>query len=69
MKETKTRSIIKTMSWRVVATLTTTVLVLIVTGNFTIAVGVGSLEVILKSLLYYLHERAWGAIKHGKHYA
>jgi adenylylsulfate kinase len=65
MKETHQRSIAKTISWRIIATLTTAVLVFSFTGSFEIAVGVGALEVVLKLLFYYLHERTWASVGWG----
>jgi len=65
-KETKSRSIVKTISWRVLATLTTIILVYIFIGDTTIALSVGGIEVILKMLIYFFHERAWDKIKFGR---
>ena len=65
-KETHARSIIKTVSWRFLATLTTMVLVYIFIGDLTIALSVGGIEVVLKMLVYFLHERLWDKIKFGK---
>ncbi len=70
-KESHLRSIIKGISWRVVATTTTILVVLLVTcltGNCSIdfAIKIGLIEFILKLLVYYLHERAWQiALKDG----
>lgn len=63
--ETQKRTLIKTVSWRILATLTTGLLVYIFTGNFTIALEVGAVEVIAKLVLYYLHERGWSIIPWG----
>ena len=65
-KETHTRSVIKTISWRVLATVTTMSLVYIFIGDATIALSVGGIEVILKMLIYFFHERTWNKIKWGK---
>jgi len=65
MGVSRTRSLLKTTSWRVIATLTTVILVYIFTGNLSISLGVGSLEVITKTVLYYLHERAWSRVRFG----
>lgn len=65
MFDTKIRSFSKTVTWRITATLTTIVLVQIFTGDFRIAMSIGSIEVILKMLIYYFHERIWGIIKWG----
>ena len=64
--ESQQRTLVKTISWRVVATLTTAILVFIFTGNFTIALEVGAFEVVAKLLLYYLHERGWSHISWGR---
>jgi adenylylsulfate kinase len=64
--ETKIRSLLKALSWRTLATITTGVLVFVFTGELALAITVGSLEVIAKMFLYFLHERAWQKIKFGK---
>jgi uncharacterized membrane protein len=53
------RSLAKSFSWRILATLTTTTLVYLVTGTITIALEVGFLEMTAKIILYYVHEHAW----------
>ena len=64
--EKKRRSVLKTISWRIWATLTTAALVLLLVGEIKIALAVGGLEVIIKMALYFLHERWWNKIKFGK---
>ena len=64
--ETKKRSILKAISWRTWATMTTAVLVFIFTGRFALAVTIGLLEVIAKMVLYFFHERLWQRIGYGK---
>jgi len=56
----------KSASWRFLATLTTFSLVWIFTGKLTVAFEVGALEVIIKLLIYFFHERLWEKIKWGK---
>ncbi len=65
-KDTNARSIIKTISWRILATVTTVTLVYIFIGDVSIALSVGGIEVFLKMLIYFFHERAWDKIKFGK---
>lgn len=65
-RETKARSVAKTVSWRFWATATTVVLVLIFVGKPGIALAVGGTEVIVKLIVYYFHERAWNKIKFGR---
>ncbi len=52
-------SILKTLSWRVVATLATVLIAWIVTGNIASGLKIGGVEVFAKMALYYFHERAW----------
>jgi uncharacterized membrane protein len=55
----KKRHILKTISWRIIGTLDTMILSWIITGSLKIGVAIGSVEVITKMVLYYLHERVW----------
>ena len=64
--EAKTRSVLKAISWRVWATLTTIALVFLFTGRWKIAAAIGGVEVIAKLILYFIHERVWDRIKWGK---
>jgi len=64
--ESRWRSIAKTLSWRLVATVTTALLVWLVTGRITLALLVGGVEAASKLALYYLHERTWDRIPLGR---
>lgn len=64
--ETPTRSIIKALSWRVIATLITTVLVYMLTGEADFAAKVGLADTSIKLLIYFTHERLWNRIPFGK---
>jgi len=65
-RESNNRSILKTISWRFWATITTTALVFAFTGHFKIALVIGGIEILLKVFLYYFHERIWNKISFGK---
>jgi len=65
IKETKRRSIMKTISWRICATTTTMLIVYIFTRRLELSLGVGLVEAVSKMILYYFHERAWGATSWG----
>ncbi len=64
--ETKIRSIVKSISWRILATLTTVSLVFIFFHRIDIALELGGVEIVAKMFIYYFHERAWDKIKFGK---
>jgi len=66
MRESRKRSVSKTITWRVVATGTTIALVYIATGDIEIAATIGAADVAIKTVLYYLHERSWTRISWGR---
>ncbi len=66
-KESKIRSIVKSISWRFWATVTTMALVLIFTKKVELALSIGAFEVILKLIVYFFHERVWDRLKFGRH--
>lgn len=59
MSTDKLRHILKTITWRIVGTIDTIVLSWLITGDFSLGLKIGSIEVITKMILYYLHERVW----------
>ncbi len=65
-KETNIRSIVKGISWRIVATSTTMVIVYIFFGNVELAIATGLLETVAKVGLYWGHEKVWQKIRWGK---
>jgi uncharacterized membrane protein len=56
------KSVIKAVSWRIVGTIDTMVISYFITGKLTVAVSIGSVEVLTKTILYYFHERVWAHI-------
>jgi uncharacterized membrane protein len=56
------KSIMKAVSWRIVGTIDTMIISYFITGKVTIALSIGSVEVITKTILYYFHERIWAHI-------
>jgi uncharacterized membrane protein len=64
-KETHKRTFAKTISWRLLATLTTITIVFIITGKLGQAVVIGGIEMFVKLIVYYGHERLWNKIKWG----
>ena len=52
----------KSVSWRIVGTIDTMIISYFITGRVTIAISIGSVEVITKTILYYFHERLWAHI-------
>ena len=65
-EESATRSVFKAISWRVLATLTTALVVYVITGSTEFAVTIGLIEGIAKIGLYYFHERLWNRLDVGR---
>ena len=57
--DTQKRTIAKTMTWRITASLTTFIIAWILTGDILIGASIGTIEAIAKIFLYYFHERIW----------
>ncbi len=64
--KTHVRSLAKAATWRIIATLTTIVLVFISTGDLVVSGSVGLTELLSKTVIYYLHDRAWNATGFGR---
>ena len=65
MKETVKRSLAKTISWRITASLTTFIVAWILTGDYIIGSSIALVEALVKIFLYYFHERGWNLITWG----
>lgn len=64
--ETRRRSIYKTLSWRVIATLITMLVAFAITREVDFALEIGALDTTIKLVAYFLHERAWLRVSWGK---
>ncbi|MCB9246675.1 MAG: DUF2061 domain-containing protein [Flavobacteriales bacterium] len=60
------RSVVKAVSWRALGTLDTITISWIITGSFSLAYTIGSIELITKMILYVIHERIWNLTNWGK---
>ena len=64
--ESHVRTIMKTLSWRLVATVVTFSVALFATGKLTLAAEIGVADTLIKLGGYYFHERLWIRVKFGK---
>ena len=69
-QESHLRSLLKGISWRVIATTDTVLVALMITclfGNCSIenALKIGAVEFLLKLFVYYVHERIWQRFRSG----
>jgi len=66
MKEKNSRSLVKSVSYRITGTFTTFLISLGVTGKIEFALSIMSVDFVTKIVIFYLHERIWNKIKFGK---
>jgi len=65
-EEKNIRSIVKGISWRLIATTTTIIIVYFFFGRLDLAIVAGMIETLLKVGLYWGHERIWHKVRWGK---
>jgi len=63
-KDSRTRSLLKGLTWRILATATTILIAWAITGDTRIALEIGAVEVVAKVFVYYAHERVWQLLPH-----
>ena len=64
-KESRLRSVLKAITYRIVGTLTTGLLAYAITGNFRVSLTIVAFEPLVKTLVYYVHERIWQQVPRG----
>ncbi len=64
--ESHKRSIIKAVSWRIIAVIITTLTVYFFTREVVLSLGVGLVDSAIKIFAYYSHERMWNRIDFGR---
>lgn len=64
--ETRRRSVIKALTWRVLAGFITAGVALILTGKLKFAVEIGVIDTSVKLVVYFMHERLWNRISWGR---
>lgn len=60
------RSLLKALSYRIVASLITSALVYAITHKAALALGVGLMDSLIKIVTFFLHERLWALIPIGR---
>ena len=65
-RESRTRSILKGLTWRVLATTTTVLIAWFIGRDVKTALTIGGIEFFAKFFIYYMHERAWQSVPRGK---
>jgi adenylylsulfate kinase len=65
-KDTNVRSVVKAISWRAIALVTTMVIVYLFTKKIETAIKAGVVETGFKLVLYWMHERMWFKVRWGR---
>ena len=53
------RHLAKAITWRVTGTLDTMLIGWLITGSIEVGALIGGVEILTKTVLYYVHERVW----------
>ena len=64
-RESHVRSLLKGLTWRILATGTTMLIAWKTTGDVSLALKIGGIEFFAKFFVYYAHERAWLIVPKG----
>ena len=59
------RHLAKAVTWRFIATTTTFLIAFVVSDDITLGASIATADVIIKTVLYYWHERTWYKTKWG----
>jgi uncharacterized membrane protein len=60
------RTIVKTVSWRILLTISHFVNALIITGSLAMGLKIAGWSAVINSILYWFHERAWNFFQWNK---
>lgn len=66
MSDTNSRSLLKTISWRVTGSGATFCVAYLISGNFAMSGTIAIIQLTINTILYYIHERIWNKIEWGK---
>ena len=64
--ESKSRSLTKTITWRVTGSGATFLIAFLISGTWQLAGTIAIIQLVANTVLYYVHERFWARIKWGK---
>jgi len=66
MRDSRTRSAVKALTWRTTALLLTVAAVFLLTGSVGKAAAIGAVDFIIKLVAFYGHERVWERVPVGR---
>ena len=63
--ESHKRTLLKTVTWRIIAVIITFTISWVLTRRIDLAAGIGTSDAIIKLFVYYAHERVWCKVPFG----
>jgi uncharacterized membrane protein len=66
MSVTRSRSLAKSLTWRLIAVVSTLLIGYAMTGSWAFAVSLTVVSNVINFVLYYIHERVWLNVKWGR---
>lgn len=67
MSDSKSRSVIKTITWRITGSSATFLIAYLISGNLAVGGTIAVIQLVTNTFLYFIHERIWNKIKWEKH--
>ena len=65
MSETTRRSLVKTISWRLIGSSAVLLISFLLTGDVALAGSIAIIQLVINTLLYFIHERIWNKVQWG----
>lgn len=66
LSESNTRSIVKALSWRFIASGATFLISFFVAADLSVAGTIAAIQFVANIILYFFHERVWNKIQWGR---
>ena len=66
MSDTRKRSIVKSIIWRIICIIVSIITAFLLTGKIEVSIAIGTTYNAITMVLYYFHERLWNTLKWGK---
>ena len=64
--DTNTRSLLKTVTWRLTGSGATFGISWLISGDIAVAGTIAIIQIVANTVLYYFHERIWNSVKWGR---
>jgi len=63
MPDTFKKTLLKSITWRVLGTLITALSIYFASGSFQASLLIGGADAVIKLIAYFVHERVWNKIR------